>query len=123
MAGEPPEGGRHGDQGAPAVGITQAVYPASQDVKRSLLVHLLKTGQIKQALVFTRTKHRCNRLTEFLVKHGINAERIHGNRSQGQRTQALAGFKSGRYPVLVATDSPEVVEGLVLLNTVPASGW
>src|SRR5688572_25717178 len=89
---------------APASGITQAVYPASQDVKRSLLVHLLKTGQIKQALVFTRTKHRTNRLTEFLVKNGINAERIHGNRSQGQRTQALAGFKSGRYPVLVATD-------------------
>ena len=89
---------------APASGITQAVYPASQDVKRSLLVHLLKTGQIKQALVFTRTKHRTNRLTEFLVKSGINAERIHGNRSQGQRTQALAGFKSGKYPVLVATD-------------------
>ena len=89
---------------APASGITQAVYPASQDVKRSLLVHLLKSGQIEQALVFTRTKHRTNRLTEFLVKSGINAERIHGNRSQGQRTAALAGFKSGRYPVLVATD-------------------
>jgi ATP-dependent RNA helicase RhlE len=91
-------------QAAPASGITQAVYPVSQDVKRSLLVHLLKTGQITQALVFTRTKHRTNRVTEFLVRQGINAERIHGNRSQGQRTAALAGFKSGRYPVLVATD-------------------
>jgi ATP-dependent RNA helicase RhlE len=57
-----------------------------------------------QALVFTRTKHRANRLAESLVRSGITAERIHGNRSQAQRTQALAGFKSGRYPVLVATD-------------------
>lgn len=57
-----------------------------------------------QALVFTRTKHRANRLTESLVRSGINAERIHGNRSQAQRTLALAGFKNGRYPVLVATD-------------------
>jgi len=91
-------------QAAPASGITQAVYPVSQDAKRSLLLHLLKRGQIEQALVFTRTKHRTNRLAEFLVRNGINAERIHGNRSQGQRTAALAGFKSGRYPVLVATD-------------------
>jgi ATP-dependent RNA helicase RhlE len=91
-------------QPAPASGITQAVYPVSQDLKRSLLLHLLKSGQIQQALVFTRTKHRTNRVTEFLVRSGINAERIHGNRSQGQRTAALAGFKSGRYPVLVATD-------------------
>ena len=91
-------------QAAPASGITQAVYPVSQDAKRTLLVHLLTHGQITQALVFTRTKHRTNRLAEFLVKSGINAERIHGNRSQGQRTAALAGFKSGRFPVLVATD-------------------
>jgi ATP-dependent RNA helicase RhlE len=91
-------------QAAPASGITQAVYPVSQDAKRSLLLHLLTRGEIEQALVFTRTKHRTNRLTEFLVKNGIKAERIHGNRSQGQRTAALAGFKSGRYPVLVATD-------------------
>jgi ATP-dependent RNA helicase RhlE len=54
--------------------------------------------------VFTRTKHRADRLTKFLVQHGIAAERIHGNRSQPQRTQALAGFKSGQYRVLVATD-------------------
>jgi ATP-dependent RNA helicase RhlE len=57
-----------------------------------------------QALVFTRTKHRANRLAEQLVKRGIKAERIHGNRSQGQRTAALAGFKTGQYRVLVATD-------------------
>ena len=91
-------------QAAPASGITQAVYPVSQDLKTPLLVHLLKTGQISQALVFTRTKHRANRVAEYLVNAGVKAERIHGNRSQAQRTQALAGFKDGKYPVLVATD-------------------
>ena len=91
-------------QAAPASGITQAVYPVSQDLKASLLVHLLNTRQVTQALVFTRTKHRANRVADFLVRSGVKAERIHGNRSQGQRTQALAGFKDGRYPVLVATD-------------------
>jgi ATP-dependent RNA helicase RhlE len=59
---------------------------------------------MNEALVFTRTKHRANRLQAYLVKHGIVAERIHGNRSQSQRTEALAGFKSGKYRVLVATD-------------------
>ncbi len=91
-------------QSAPASGITQAVYPIQQDLKAGLLVHLLNTGQIKQALVFTRTKHRANRVADYLVRAGVKAERIHGNRSQGQRTAALAGFKDGRYPVLVATD-------------------
>jgi ATP-dependent RNA helicase RhlE len=91
-------------QAAPAVGITQAVYPVPQQLKSALLVELLTRGLMSQALVFTRTKHRANRLADSLVRSGINAERIHGNRSQAQRTQALAGFKSGRYPVLVATD-------------------
>ena len=59
---------------------------------------------MNEALVFTRTKHRANRLWEFLDKRGIPAARIHGNRSQAQRTDALAGFKSGQYRVLVATD-------------------
>jgi ATP-dependent RNA helicase RhlE len=89
---------------APAVGITQAVYPVPQELKAALFLSLLKRGDLKQALVFTRTKHRANRLAENLVRNGISAERIHGNRSQLQRTAALAGFKSGRYPVLVATD-------------------
>jgi ATP-dependent RNA helicase RhlE len=57
-----------------------------------------------QALIFTRTKHRANRLADALVRGGIKAERIHGNRSQSQRTAALEGFKAGRFPVLVATD-------------------
>jgi ATP-dependent RNA helicase RhlE len=91
-------------QSAPAVGITQAAYPVPQPLKPALLVQLLTRGIMTQALVFTRTKHRANRLAESLVRSGIKAERIHGNRSQGQRTEALAGFKSGRYPVLVATD-------------------
>jgi ATP-dependent RNA helicase RhlE len=85
-------------------GITQAVYPVSQDLKSALLVALLKRGDITQALVFTRTKHRANRLADALQREGIRAERIHGNRSQAQRTAALAQFKAGRCPVLVATD-------------------
>ena len=88
----------------PAIGITQAIYPVKQDLKKDLLLALLERGEMEQALVFTRTKHRANRLAEQLVKRGIKAERIHGNRSQGQRTAALAGFKSGQYQVLVATD-------------------
>jgi ATP-dependent RNA helicase RhlE len=91
-------------QAAPAVGITQAAYPVPQQLKPALLVELIRRGLMTQALVFTRTKHRANRLAESLVRSGIDAERIHGNRSQSQRTHALAGFKSGRYPVLVATD-------------------
>ena len=89
---------------APAVGITQAVYPVPQELKSALLLALLERGTMNEALVFTRTKHRANRLWEFLEKRGINVARIHGNRSQSQRTDALEGFKAGRYRVLVATD-------------------
>jgi ATP-dependent RNA helicase RhlE len=89
---------------APAVGITQAVYPVAQELKSTLLLALLQRGLMREALVFTRTKHRANRLWEFLTKRGVNAARIHGNRSQAQRTDALDGFKNGRYRVLVATD-------------------
>ena len=91
-------------QSAPAVGITQAAYPVQQSLKAGLLVALLTRGVLRQALVFTRTKHRANRVAEYLLQQGIAAERIHGNRTQSQRTKALAGFKSGKYPVLVATD-------------------
>src|SRR5437870_4423655 len=89
---------------APAVGITHAVYPVPQHLKPALLVTLLQKRDMHDALVFTRTKHRANRLAKHLVEHGLKAERIHGNRSQPQRTEALAGFKSGKYQVLVATD-------------------
>ena len=89
---------------APAVGITHAVYPVPQHLKPALLLHLLKGADMHDALVFTRTKHRANRLAKYLGDAGIKVERIHGNRSQSQRTEALAGFKSGKYRVLVATD-------------------
>src|SRR5687767_536150 len=89
---------------APAVGITHAVYPVPQHLKPALLVTLLKAGSMNDALVFTRTKHRADRLAKHLAREGVKAERIHGNRSQPQRTEALAGFKSGKYQVLVATD-------------------
>jgi ATP-dependent RNA helicase RhlE len=89
---------------APAHGITQAFYPVPSHLKVQLLVTLLQRGEIGNAIVFCRTKHRANRLFEKLEKQGIATARIHGNRSQAQRTQALAGFKDGRYRVLVATD-------------------
>jgi ATP-dependent RNA helicase RhlE len=91
-------------QAAPAVGITQAVYPVPQELKPALFLELLKRNLIREALVFTRTKHRANRLAEHLLRHRVNSARIHGNRSQAQRIEALAGFKSGKYRVLVATD-------------------
>jgi ATP-dependent RNA helicase RhlE len=93
-----------GRRSTPAVGITQAMYPVKQDLKTPLLLALLKRGDMPQALVFTRTKHRANRLAEQLLKAGVRADRIHGNRSQPQRQAALDGFKSGKFRVLVATD-------------------
>jgi len=89
---------------APPVGITQAAYPVDTKLKPALLLALLRRGDMRSALVFTRTKHRANRLADWLARQGVRAARIHGNRSQSQRTQALEGFKAGRYDVLVATD-------------------
>src|SRR6185295_5890294 len=89
---------------APAHGITQAVYPVREELKPHLLVELLRRGEIKNVLVFTRTKHRANRLADFLERQGVSCDRIHGNRSQTQRTDALARFKNGGLQVLVATD-------------------
>ena len=89
---------------APAVGITHTVYQVPQELKSALLVELLKQPGTRSVLAFTRTKHRANRLADYLARHGVKADRIHGNRSQAQRTQALAGFKDGRFQVLVATD-------------------
>jgi ATP-dependent RNA helicase RhlE len=89
---------------APATGITQAVFPVREDLKPALFLELLKRGELKQAIVFCRTKHRSNRLFEILEKAGMPVARIHGNRSQSARTDALEGFKNGRYRILVATD-------------------
>jgi ATP-dependent RNA helicase RhlE len=89
---------------APAAGIRQAAYPVPQNLKTDLLVELLKRDLVADVLVFTRTKHRANRLAQNLERRGVPTGRIHGNRSQSQRTAALAGFKAGRHRVLVATD-------------------
>ena len=84
--------------------ITQKVHPVDRDKKRQLLSHLIKSQNWHQVLVFTRTKHGANRLAELLNKDGITALVIHGNKSQGARTKALAEFKTGDLQVLVATD-------------------
>ena len=74
------------------------------ELKSALLVELVRSGEIRSVIAFTRTKHRANRLADYLAKNGVAAGRIHGNRSQAQRTEALGGFKAGKFPVLVATD-------------------
>ncbi len=84
--------------------IAQKVHPVGRDRKKELLAHLIKTGDWHQVLVFTRMKNGANRLTEYLNDHGISAMAIHGNKSQGARTKALADFKAGELQVLVATD-------------------
>jgi ATP-dependent RNA helicase RhlE len=89
---------------APPTRITHAVFPVPSDRKPSLVLELLGTRISGSVLVFTRTKHRANRLAEFLDRNGVACERIHGNRSQAQRTAALSGFRQGRFQVLVATD-------------------
>ncbi len=84
--------------------VRQVVHPVDRERKRELLSHLIRSGRIDQALVFTRTKHGANRLAEQLARDGIAAAAIHGNRSQSQRVRALADFKAGRVAILVATD-------------------
>jgi ATP-dependent RNA helicase RhlE len=84
--------------------VAQRVHPVAQERKRELLAHLVSGGDWRQVLVFTRTKHGANRLAQQLCRDGIEAEAIHGNKSQGARTRALAGFKAGEVRVLVATD-------------------
>ncbi len=84
--------------------IRQRVYPVDKQRKRELLSKLIIENNWKQVLVFTRTKHGANRLTKQLEEQGIVAAAIHGNKSQGARTKALAGFKAGEIRILVATD-------------------
>ncbi len=84
--------------------VDQSVVLVDKANKAKLLVHLFKSRNWVQALVFTRTKHGANRLSEQLTKSGINALAIHGNKSQGARTKALAEFKTGTLHALVATD-------------------
>jgi ATP-dependent RNA helicase RhlE len=87
-----------------AESVTQVVHPVDRTRKRELLSHLIGSNNWKQVLVFNRTKHGANRLSEQLNTDGITASAIHGNKSQGARTRALADFKAGKVRVLVATD-------------------
>ena len=84
--------------------IAQRVYKVDKIKKTSLIIKLIKDGNWSQVLVFTRTKHGANKLTKKLIQANISAAAIHGNKSQGARTKALAGFKESLVKVLVATD-------------------
>ncbi|MFM9966847.1 MAG: DEAD/DEAH box helicase [Burkholderiales bacterium] len=84
--------------------ISQIAHPVDRDRRRALLSYLIKQGDWQQVLVFTRTKHGANRLAEQLTQDGIEADAIHGNKSQGARTRALKSFKDSELRVLVATD-------------------
>lgn len=94
-------------QSGPAVSIAQTIYPVPSHLKSSLLLQMLNSengARMNSVICFTRTKHRANRLADYLQRHGIQCAAIHGNRSQAQRTAALTGFKNGHHRVLVATD-------------------
>jgi len=88
----------------PADGIEQYVFPVRQDEKPALLAELMRREAPKSVIAFARTKSRAEKIARFLEREGIACARIHGDRSQGQRLEALDGLKSGRYQVLVATD-------------------
>ena len=89
---------------APPDLVAQVVHPVDSGRKRELLAHLITVGDWKQVLVFARTKHGANRLAQQLARDGIEADAIHGNKSQSRRTRSLADFKRGEMRVLVATD-------------------
>ena len=84
--------------------IIQKIYPCAKEKKTELIIKLITEGNWKQILVFTRTKQGANKLTEAMISSGIKAAAIHGNKGQGARTKALAGFKDGSLTALVATD-------------------
>ncbi len=84
--------------------VEQVIHPVDRERKRELLSQLVRSRKIDQALVFTRTKHGANRLAEQLDRDGIDVAVIHGNKSQPQRTRALADFKAGRVTLLIATE-------------------
>ena len=89
---------------AAAPSVEQKIYPVDKSQKAKLLTKLIKDNDWQQVLVFSRTKHGANRLTKQLIGCGISAAAIHGNKSQGARTKALADFKAGEVRILVATD-------------------
>lgn len=93
-----------GQHAMPPESVFQAVYPVAPERKTELLLHLLQGDTIESALVFTRTKHRADRLARQLRRENVAATCIHGDRTQRQREAALVGFRQGAFRVLVATD-------------------
>ena len=88
----------------PAHTVTHALYPVPQHLKTNLLLKLLQQTDTDSVLIFTRTKHRAERLTKQIENGGYKVTSLHSNRTQGQRQAALKGFKSGFYQIMVATD-------------------
>src|ERR1019366_5352183 len=93
-----------GRRSAPAVGITQAAYPAAEHLKTALLRHLLRHTEMPSVLVFTRTKQMAKRLARTIDADGFKVTELHSNLSQGQRTRALEGFRNEHFQVMVATN-------------------
>jgi ATP-dependent RNA helicase RhlE len=93
-----------GEQQKPVDTVRQHFYTVEQDMKLTLLLHILKSEQLDSVLVFSRTKHGADKISRRLEKNGIKSVAIHANRTQAQRQRALAGFKQGQYNVMVATD-------------------
>ncbi len=93
-----------GEQQRPVETIRQQFYNVEQDMKLTLLLHILRTEKLDTVLVFSRTKHGADKVSRRLEKNGLKSVAIHANRTQAQRQRALAGFKQGQYKVLVATD-------------------
>jgi ATP-dependent RNA helicase RhlE len=93
-----------GEASTPPTSIRQAIYPVAADNKGAVLLEILKRREVDSAIVFVRTKSRADRVAKLLVRNQIRAIAIHGDRSQGQRNAALAGFRSRTYRVMVATD-------------------
>lgn len=99
-----PERIQIGVRNNPAVTVSQTLYPVAKSRKIDLLLHLLQDSNLESVLIFSRTKHGADKIARKIEGAGINAERIHSNRSQNQRTSALESFRSGKSRVLVATD-------------------
>jgi ATP-dependent RNA helicase RhlE len=88
----------------PAITVAHALYPVPSHLKSALLIRILKEISSDSVLVFTRTKHRADKVARQIAHAGFRVTSLHGNRTQGQREQALHGFKTGHFPIMVATD-------------------
>ncbi|HVN63708.1 MAG TPA: DEAD/DEAH box helicase [Candidatus Binataceae bacterium] len=93
-----------GEKTAPPSSIKQSIYPVTMENKGPVLLEILKRPEVESAIVFTRTKSRADRVARLLQRSNMRAVQIHGDRSQSQRNAALAGFRGGKFRVMVATD-------------------